>query len=391
MTGFEIALGIVVVLGIGASLVLQLRRPSTAADSHEAKKELMKLEKELEIEKADHNKQAGANKQMYAELVQAKAKLQSIEKERDNLQTTLTKMETKREQQEKEYARGLEKIDAAERALKEERQRVLVSEVEAKKRAEAERDRLWNDHEVSVISSLVDLCKQPHLQFKSYSNNNLPDDFDGSLKPDFLIDFLGQYVVFDAKVSKAQNLQTYIDDQVKKTAEKMKKNDKIYPHIFLVVPTEAVSELKKLVYAKDQFYFYVISREALSPILASLKRISTYELAETLDPQKRENIINALAEMTTQINMTSATSLLTTKKGIEVLSRLQQADPELASEVEQKSKEKTLTAYSPTEIKRLANSITAQSAEISSIASPKASIKKSMIDAAQNVISQRLL
>lgn len=391
MTGFEIAFGVIVLLGIGASLVMQMKRPGTAVDTRDWSKEIAKLEKEVEIEKAEHNKLAGANKQMYAELAQAKAKLQSIEKERDNAQTQLTKMEAKREQQEKEHARGLEKIDAAERALKEERQRVLESEVEAKQVAEEERDRLWNEHEVSVIATLVDLCKQPHLQFKSYSNNNLPDDFDGSLKPDFLIDFLGQYVVFDAKVSKAQSLQTYIDDQVKKTAEKMKKSDKIYPHIFLVVPTEAVRELKKLVYAKDKFYFYVISREALSPILASLKRISTYELAETLDPQKRENIINALAEMQTQINMTSATSLLTTKRGIEVLSRIQQTDPELAAEVEQKSKEKALNAYSPTEIKRLANSLTAQNAEVSSIAAPKASIKKSMIDAAQSVISQRLL
>lgn len=391
MTGFEIALGVIVVLGFAGMFAVLIKRPQTAADSRDWSKEIAKLENEVETEKAEHNKLAGANKQMYAELAQAKAKLQSIEKERDSLQTTLTKMEAKREQQEKEHARGLEKIDAAERALKEERSRVLQTEVEAKQMAEEERDRLWNEHEVSVISTLVDLCKQPHLQFKSYSNNKLPEDFDGSLKPDFLIDFLGQYVVFDAKVSKAQSLQTYIDDQVKKTAEKMKKSDKIYPHIFLVVPTEAVRELKKLVYAKDQYYFYVISREALSPILASLKRISTYELAETLDPQKRENIINALAEMTTQINMTSATSLLTTKRGIEVLSRIQQTDPELAAEIEQKSKEKTLSAYSPTEIKRLASSITAQNSEITSLASPKPSVSKKMLEAAQNVISQRLL
>ena len=391
MNGFEIVLGIVVVFGFAGMFAVLLKRPTVATDARDWNKEIAKLENEVEIEKAEHNKLTGANKQMYAELTQAKAKIQSIEKERDNLQSTLTKMETKREQQEKEHARGLEKIDAAERALKEERQRVLENEVKAKVLAEEERDRLWNDHEVSVISTLVDLCKQPHLQFTSYSNNSLPEDFDGSLKPDFLIDFLGQYVVFDAKVSKAQSLQTYIDDQVKKTAEKMKKSDKIYPHIFLVVPTEAVVELKKLVYAKDKFTFYVVSREALSPILASLKRISTYELAETLDPQKRENIINALAEMQTQINMTSATSLLTTKRGIEVLARMQQTDPELAAEVEQKSKEKTLNAYSPTEIKRLASSLTAQNSEIASLASPKPAVSKKMLDAAQSVISQRLL
>jgi len=391
MTGFEIALGIVVVLALGATVVLQMKRPYVPADTRDWSKEVAKLEKEVEIEKAEHNKLTGANKQMYAELAQAKAKLQSIEKERDTMQTTLTRMEAKREQQEKEYARGLEKIDAAERALKEERQRVLASEVEAKQVAEEERDRLWNEHEVSVIATLVDLCKQPHLQFKSYSNNNLPDDFDGSLKPDFLIEFLGQYVVFDAKVSKAQSLQTYIDDQVKKTADKMKKNDKIYPHIFLVVPTEAVRELKKLSYSKDNYTFYVVSREALSPILASLKRISTYELAETLDPQKRENIINMLADMATHISYRNAHELLLTKMGADTLERVSRTDPELALEVDQKRLEKKLTALSPSEIKRIAGSLTEQNAEISSLASPKAAVKKNMIDAAQSVIAQKLL
>jgi dihydroxyacetone kinase-like predicted kinase len=197
--------------------------------------------------------------------------------------------------------------------------------------------------------------------------------------------------VFDAKVSKAQNLQSYVDDQVKKTADKMKRSDKIYPHIFLVVPTEAISELKKIIYAKDQYTFYVVSREALSPILASLKRITTYELAETLDPQKRENIINTLAELVTQINMTSATSLITTKRGVEVISRMQQTDPELASEVDQKTKEKMISAYSSVEIKRLASSITAQNAEISSLGSPKPKITKKTIEAAESIVSQKLL
>ena len=391
MTGFEIALGITVILAFGTMIVLQMKKPQVVSDNRDWSKDIAKIEKELEIEKAEHNKLSGGNKQMFAELTQAKAKLQSLEKERDALQKTVTKYETEEEQDKREHKGLVEKQDAMLQALREERQRVLQAEAEAKQVAEEERDRLWNDHEVTVISTLIDLCKQPHLQFKSYSNNSLPDDFDGSLKPDFLIDFLGQYVVFDAKVSKSQSLQTYIDDQVKKTAEKMKKNDKIYPHIFLVVPTEAVAELKKLVYAKDQYYFYVISREALSPILASLKRISTYELAETLDPQKRENIINTLAEMTTQINMTSATSLLTTKRAVEVLARMQKADPELAAEVEQKSKEKTLNAYSPTELKRLASSLTAQNSEINSLASPKPPVSKKMIEAAESVISQKLL
>ena len=380
-----------VLLGVGGSIVLQLRRPQAQSDSRDWTKDIAKLEKELEVERADHNKLAGANKQMFAELTQAKAKMDSMERERDTLQKTVTKFETSREQQDKERQREISELKAAQEALLNERKLLIEEEQERQQTAEEERDRLWNDHENTVIATMLDLCKLPHLQFTAYTNNNLPEDFDGSLKPDFLVEFLDQYVIFDAKVSKAASLQTYIDDAVKKTADKLKKNSKIYPHVFLVVPTEAISELKKLIFAKDQYYFYVVSREALAPILASLKRISTYELAETLDPQKRENIINMLAEMATHISYRNAHEILLAKMGTAALERVEQMDPDIAADVAQKQVEKKLSQLSPSELKRLASSLTEQNVAMQQLASPKVAVKKQMIDAAQSVIAQSLL
>lgn len=386
-----IAIGIVCALGILTNLFLQLRKPAALTPQADLSKDVARLEKDLQNARQELAENSGKSKRLFIELEQAKAKLDASERERDNLQKTLTKAEAKREQQEKEHAGGLEKIDAAERALKEERQRVLESEVKAKQFAEEERDRLWNDHENAVISALTDLCKLPHLQFKSYSNNSLPDDFDGSLKPDFLIDFLDQYVIFDAKASKAESLQTYIDDAVKKTAEKVRKNSKIYPHIFLVVPTEAIGELKKLIYAKDEYYFYIVSREALAPILASLKRISTYELAETLDPQKRENIINMIAELAAHISYRNAHEILLTKMGAVTLERVSQIDPEIAGDVEQKKAEKKISQLAPSEIKRLATSLSEQNLEMQQLTSPRAAIRKKHLESVEDVMVQKLL
>ncbi len=386
-----IAIGVVCAIGIFANLLMQMRKPQGALPQIDLSKDITRLEKELGNAKQELAENSGKSKRLFIELEQTKAKLDAVERERDNAQKTLTKAEAKREDQEKEHARGLEKIDAAERALKEERQRVLESEVKAKQKEEEERDRLWNDHENAVIATLTDLCKLPHLQFTSYSNNNLPDDFDGSLKPDFLIEFLDQYVIFDAKASKAQSLQTYIDDAVKKTADKVRKNAKIYPHIFLVVPTEAIGELKKLIYAKDEYYFYIVSREALAPILSSLRRISTYELAETLDPQKRENIINMIAELAAHISYRNAHEILLTKMGAVTLERVAQIDPEIASDVEQKKNEKKISQLAPSEIKRLATSLSEQNLEMQQLTSPKAAIRKKHLQNVEDVITQKLL
>lgn len=380
--------------------VFLLSRKPTAiiTDTTDWKKEIADLEKDvatikkdLEAERAEKNKLSGANKQMFAETTRLKAEMDSVSRERDSLQKMMTKMETTREQQEREHHKLIEKQEAALVALQEERKRVLDDEVAAKQEEEEERDRLWNDHENTVIATLIDLCKQPQLQFRTYTNNNLPDDFDGSLKPDFLIDFLNQYVLFDAKVSKAENLQVYIDDQVKKTTDKIKKNSKIYPHVFLVVPAEAIGKLKKLMYAKDQYYFYVVSREALSPILAMLKRISTYELAETLDPQKRENIINMIAELATHISYRNAHELILTKMGADTLDRVSRTDPELASEVEQKRQEKKFSTLQLSEIKRIAASLTEQNNEIQDLASPKAPVTKKDLGTAKNSLLQNML
>lgn len=381
-----ITIGIVCAVGIIFSIVLQLKR-SSAPLQQDLSGEVTRLQKDLEAERAEKNKLAGGNKQLFAEHERLKAEFQSLGKEKDQLKTTLTKFEAGRETQEKEHRNMIEKLESAQQALRDERQRVIQADEERKKTAEEERDRLWNEHENAVIAHLLELCKQPQFQFTCFSNSNLPEKFDGSLKPDFLIEFLGQYVIFDAKASKAQSLQTYIDDAVKKTAEKVRKNSSIYPHIFLVVPTEAISELKKLIYAKDEYYFYIVSREALAPILASLKRISTYELAETLDPQKRENIINMIAELASHIGLRNAHEILLTKMGADTLERIHMMDTEIAKEIEQKQAEKKPSQLSASDIKRLASSIAEQNIELHHIVAPKAAVsKKAMEEAMQQLV-----
>lgn len=379
-------IGIVIILGVVVSIVLQLKRPT----ERDSSKDVTRLEKDLEAERAERNKLTGMNRQLFAEHERLKADHSAIGKERDTLKTMVAKSEAKKEQQEVEYRSMIGKLEAAQEALKNERQRVIHEEEEKRKQAEAERDRIWAEHENSVIAQLLDLCKQPHFQFTCFTNKTLPEEFDGSLKPDFLIEFLDQYVIFDAKVSKAQNLQIYIDETVKKTAEKVRKSKNIYPHIFLVVPTEAIPELKRVVYPKDELMFYVISREALAPILASLKRISTYELAEQLDPQKRESIINAIAELVTHISYRNAHELILTRMGADTVERIAHLDPEIAVEVEQKQAEKKISQLSLSEIKRLTSSLTEQQQESQRLAAPKAAVKKPFIEMAKDVISQKL-
>lgn len=348
------------------------------------------LEQQLKAERSEKDEQAGKSKQLWAQGEQMKADVQRLGAERDDLRARLTKFEAERERREQEQNEKLAKLEAAENALKQERARVIKEDEERLAQERDAWDRMWNDHEISVISGLSTLCKDPAYAFKTYDNTNLPDDFDGSLKPDFMVEFLDQYVIFDAKVSKSESLQTYINNTVKSTATKLKKSPKIYPHIFFVVPTQAISELKKTTYALDGYTFYVVVPEAVPVVLQSLKRIATYELAEQLDPQERENIVNLIAELDFHINFRNAADLFLSKLGTSVLNRTENLNPEIKEEIELKKREMK-SPFNVAEIKKLMLSTTLQDQEIREMVSPKAAVQKMHIEMVKEEVVQQLL
>lgn len=377
---------VAIFIGIGLLVALQFRRGGT-----DDGREVGELHSLLETEKMEKNKLTGQNKQMYAEQVSVKESLKSAERERDDLRKQVTRHEAQQEQHQKEFQRTIAQLEKAEEALKAERARVIAEEKEERERAERERDRLWADHENSVIAQLTSLCKSPQLAFSYFTNTNLPEEFDGSLKPDFMVGFLDQYIIFDAKVSKSESLQTYITNAVKTTVQKVKKNPKIATVIYLVVPTEAISELKTFVHPVDGYTIYIVSPESLAPILASLKKITTYEFADQMDPQQRENIVQLIADLDFHINLRNATDLILTKMGTEILGKTQQLDPEIAAEVAMRKQPMNAKAsLAASEIKKIVSNLTEQNLEVERLVAPKAAVHKKNLKTAEMVIESLL-
>lgn len=381
------ALGVLIVIGLGILIYLQVRRyPSSGNQA-----ELAKMEEKFLAEKTEKDKLVGHNKQLFAENAKLQAKLESLSKEMDAQKKLIARFEAEEKNREKEFETNLSKLETAKMSLDEERQRVIRTEEEEHKRKEEERDRLWAEHEQNVIMCLTDLCKLPQFNFPTFTNTNLPDGFDGSLKPDFMIEFLDQYVIFDAKVSKAENLQTYINNTVKTTVQKVKKNKKIATTIFLVVPTQAIGELKTFHYPLEGYHLYVVSPEALPPILSSFKKITTYELAEQLDPQQRENIIQLIAELDFHINLRNAADLMLSKMGTSLLDKAQILEGDMAGEITlRKQPMNAKAALSASEIKKLVTSVVSQKTEADALIDPKTAIPKKDLQSAQSLMMESL-
>ncbi len=410
---------LLVVAGFGTVLWMLSRRTGGAGSTEEVhalnqqlallkanleqkSQEAGRLEKQLELERRERDEQAGKSKTLFAQMKQLEAHGESLSRENQELRTRVTRFEAERERREEEQAQKLAKLEAAENALKQERERVIREDEEQKKQLEEARDRLWADHEHTVISSLTDLCKKPEFAFTAYSNTNLPEGFDGSLKPDFMVEFLGQYVIFDAKVSKAKSLQTYITKQVTDTVQKAIENgnDSIYKTIFLVVPTSALGELKNHHYVVEGYSVFVVCPEALPAILASLKRITLYEFAEQMDPQQRENIVQLIAELDFHINLRNAAEIVLSKMGTDLLHKAQRVDPSLSAEVAVKKQPMNAKAAIATaEIKKLVTRLEAQDEALNQMVSPRAPVaqqdlleaKEVLIDIVKEEVVQQLL
>ena len=366
--------GIITGLVIGY-LVAHLRSVSSVKRLEHELDGVGSLKKELSDERSKKDELIGKNKEQYANFEKVKAEHAALLSGNQELHKKVTHYEASELRAKKDQEQAIDQLDAAKKSLEQERERVTKEDQDRQKKALEERDRMWGEHEQEIQSQLADLCKKPESSFTFYSNDNLPEEFDGSLKPDFMIEFLGQYIIFDAKVTRSQDIKIYIKDQVKKTARKAKGRSDIYPSIFLVIPTDAISELKELVYLEEGFTFYVVSQEALAPILSSLKKITSYELAEQFDPQERENIVSLIAELDYHISERNTFDILMAGKGAEVIKNAQKIHPELMEEAERKKGKMRLPSFKKAEIKKLLNDVSAREEAASELTTPIAAVE----------------
>ena len=250
-----------IIAGIVIGLVVSWQRMKFKLEKMED------LEEKFKEERSEKDRLAGSNKELYANNVNLQADRDTLLKSKQELQDKVTNYKANEKRAKKDQEKAIGQLDAAKESLDKERERVTEDDKKRQQKILDDRDRMWNEHEHNVQSLLKDLCKKPDTFFTCYDNTNIPEDFTyGRRKPDLLIEFLGQFVIFDAKSPRsAENLKNYIPNTVKTTAANLKGNTLVYPTIFFVVPTDAISELSTLTYNESEFTFHVVSPEALAP------------------------------------------------------------------------------------------------------------------------------
>jgi hypothetical protein len=362
---------IILLLGITGLIAWQNFKPKNnqetqplLAERDTLKEEITTLRnrnQELEPLKSLNDKQSGTLSAQEKQITTLEAENRQQLERLKNAGRQLSGLEARQEQREKEKQESITEAQKTREAFEAEKKRLIEKEEAKRIKETEERNRIWNEHENQVIATLKGICRQPEIDFDHYDNNNLPQNFDGKFKPDFLVEFLGQYIVLDAKVNDINSnnpLQNYLRENAKSTAKKIKEatnTEEIYKTVFFVVPSIAIRTMKSLSFVEQDIKFYVVSEESLEPILSMFKKVTYYENIEQIDPRERENIIEVIANFEYEINYQNAVNVLSIARGIKASQAKSALPKEMLNSIEQVNQKKRLETLKPTDLKRLIN------------------------------------
>jgi hypothetical protein len=227
------------------------------------------------------------------QLIDAAADIQQldayVEYSRD-LYLEIRELQNKEENRRTEHLSNMATLENIRRQISQER------EIEKKEKNELELERIrklkdtWSHHEEQVRNTVRSICSKNNIEYV----DKVP--FKG--EPDNTVKICNEYVIFDAKSPGGEDLRNfpgYLRDQAEK-ARKYIKEDGVRKEIFLTIPANALGVVSTYVYRLPDYTVYIISQDALEPLILSLQRLEDYEFAGQLSPEERDNICRVIGK-----------------------------------------------------------------------------------------------
>ena len=247
------------------------------------------LQKDIEIS----NAKMTSFEQIKTEKTQIEERLKSVEEERNTLKTKITTLENKEENRNNELRKSLDKSNALQESLEKEKERLNDERVTEKETHFENMKKKWGEHEKEIENYIQMICKNhilsyiPQEEFP-YARN----------KPDNTVKISEQYIIFDAKSpsnNDLSNFPNYIKNQTD-SLKKYAKHKDVKKDLFLVIPSNTLEAIKQFTYNMGDYNVYVITKDAIEPIIISLKKIQDFQLVEKLSPEERDDICRVIGK-----------------------------------------------------------------------------------------------
>ncbi len=249
-----------------------------------------KYSQEIATDKESLIKTTERKNELEIDLGGLRINVSNLQVELSHLKHQNTQLTTEEESRRIKYERDASTLTS----IKEQIQRDRNEEIEARSNAEIERlkslKETWNKHQGNVKNIVKSICNKHVIEYV--------DKFPFKGEPDNTLKICDEYIVFDAKSPGADdltNFPNYLKDQAEK-AKKYAKQDGVKKDIFFVVPTNTLEKLNQFVFNLGDHDVFIISVDSLEQIILGLKKIESYEFAEKLSPEERDNICRVLGK-----------------------------------------------------------------------------------------------
>ncbi|MDO5845859.1 MAG: hypothetical protein Q4Q04_02940, partial [Methanocorpusculum sp.] len=237
-----------------------------------------------------------------------------------------------------EYERRVEKLNTLVEQMEADHAQAAEKLANEHREREQHLATSWQRHEIGVAESLKSMAKRYDFVWcgkDEYPNPGTPDNV-------FLIG--GMYTVFDAKSPKNPEELSNFPQYLKLQAEGMKKYCKyenVRKDAFLVVPSSTLEVLTTFMYDLAEYTVYVITPEALLPILQVLKTLEGYDFAEQVSPEDRDKLCRFIGRLSHTTKRKVQIDTYFSREFVSVLRDIDTLPDEFAKEIgvyEQKAK-----------------------------------------------------
>ena len=294
---------VLIVLVAGFALVYFKKESTNEDNLEEDKKRILELEKSLatkenEVKQQQQNidianAKTTAFEQIKNENAINKERISNIEQERNNLKNENIYLKKEEENRNETLRKSIESTNTLQESLTKEKERLNDERV---KETEIRLEKMkwtWGEHEKDVENHLQLICRNHVIKYISQ------EDFPHSRnKPDNSIEIMDQLIIFDAKSpanDDLRNFPKYIKLQTE-SLKKYAKHDDVKKDLFLVIPSNTVQVINQFTYNIGDYNVYIITKDALEPIIISLKKIEEYEFADKLSPEERDNVCRIIGK-----------------------------------------------------------------------------------------------
>jgi hypothetical protein len=294
---------VLVILVAGFALVYFKKESVTEDNLEEDRNRILELEKSLVTKETEAKQQqqnidianakTNAFEQVKIENTTLKEKLSNIEQERNNLKNENIFLKKEEENRNETLRKSIESTNTLQESLTNEKERLNDLRVKETEDRLEKMKWTWGEHEKDVENHLKLICRNHVIKYISQEDFPHPRN-----KPDNSIEIMDQLIVFDAKSpanDDLSNFPKYIKLQTE-SLKKYAKHDDVKKDLFLVIPSNTLHVINKFTYNIGDYNVYIITKDALEPIILSLKKIEEYEFADKLSPEERDNVCRIIGK-----------------------------------------------------------------------------------------------